>query len=220
MSLLRPHDFDLFVPAPVQPSLYANRFKRLLDVIGSAFLLVLTGPIILTVMGIVALDGHSPIYTQDRVGRNGRRFRMLKIRSMVPDSAGVLARYLERNVAAKIEWDATQKLRRDPRITRIGRMIRKTSIDELPQLWNVLRGDLSLVGPRPLMPEQVNMYPGICYFGATPGLTGLWQVEGRSNTAMSARAWFDQRYAAHVTFGTDLAILFKTVGSVVRGTGC
>ena len=220
MSLLRPHEFDLLVAAPVPATSYAQRFKRIVDIVGAVLAIAVTAPVILIALALVSMDGHAPIYTQSRIGRDGRVFRMLKIRSMVPDSVKALTDHLERNVAARIEWEATQKLRHDPRITRIGRIIRKTSIDELPQLWNVLKGDLSLVGPRPLMPDQLGLYPGLCYFGATPGLTGLWQVEGRGDTAMSARAWFDQRYAADVSFRRDVVILLKTIGSVVRGTGC
>ena len=219
MSLLRPSEFDL-VEAPARPeTFYQKHLKRGFDFAAALGLILAVSPILIVAAVLVMLDGHSPVFVQERIGRNGRLFRMLKLRSMVPDAAGALQRHLAGNTEARLEWDETQKLRKDPRITWIGRFLRKTSIDELPQLFNVLTGDLSLVGPRPLLPSQLVMYPGRAYFGMVPGLTGLWQVEGRSETAIPDRARYDRRYADRVSFWRDLSILLRTFGAVARATG-
>ncbi len=126
---------------------------------------------------------------------------------------------LAEDAAAKAEWDSTQKLRNDPRVTRIGRFIRKYSLDELPQLWNVLVGDMSLVGPRPMFPEQRSLYPGTACFDFRPGLSGLWQVSERNESSFAERAGYDNEYARTASFSTDLAILAKTLVVVLRGTG-
>ena len=199
---------------------YAAGLKRALDVL---LVLLASLPVLLVLlplMAAVALDGRSPLYVQERVGRGGRRFRMWKLRSMVPDAEAVLRDTLARDPALRAEWDHHQKLRRDPRITPVGRLIRKASLDELPQLWNVLRGDMSLVGPRPMMPDQEALYPGREYFAMRPGLTGLWQVAARHDTGFSERADFDRRYFQALSFRTDLRVLAQTVRVVLRGTGC
>ena len=113
----------------------------------------------------------------------------------------------------------TQKLKNDPRVTKIGQLMRKASLDELPQLWNVLAGEMSLVGPRPMMPEQKNLYPGKAYYSMRPGLTGLWQVSQRNASSFASRADFDTSYAGQLSLRTDLGIIFATVGVVLRGTG-
>ncbi|MEO0915135.1 MAG: sugar transferase, partial [Pseudomonadota bacterium] len=130
-----------------------------------------------------------------------------------------LEAHLAANPAARMEWNATQKLKNDPRITPLGRFLRKTSLDELAQLWNVLVGDMALVGPRPMMPEQVTLYPGHAYFQLRPGITGFWQISERNETSFSSRALYDSKYNAALSFGTDLAVLLRTVGVVVRATG-
>ena len=142
---------------------------------------------------------------------------MLKIRTMEPGAEAALARHLAADPAARREWDATQKLRPDPRITPLGRVLRKTSLDELPQLWNVLAGDMSLVGPRPMMPAQRALYPGRAAFALRPGLTGPWQVSARNDTGFAARAGFDADYLAGLSLGRDLAILWRTLAVVLRG---
>lgn len=198
---------------------YGRAAKRLLDI--AAILLAL--PVVLPLVAILALlvarDGHSPFYRQARVGRGGRIFTIWKLRTMVPDADARLAGYLAENAAARAEWNSTQKLKRDPRITRFGCFLRKSSLDELPQLWNVLKGDMSLVGPRPMMPEQQPLYPGRAYYALRPGITGLWQISDRNHTTFAARAEFDGAYARSLSLGTDLRILFATVGVVTRGTG-
>lgn len=199
---------------------YVRLFKRVLDIM----LVLLAAPlallIVLPMAALVALDGHSPFFLQDRLGRHGRVFRMVKLRSMVHDAEARLAGHLAGNPAARAEWDARQKLRNDPRITRVGRLIRKTSVDELPQLWNVLRGDMALVGPRPMMPSQSGAYPGRAYYAMRPGLTGYWQVSVRNDSDFAERAEHDTRYFRDLSLGTDLWVMSRTVGVVVRGTGC
>jgi lipopolysaccharide/colanic/teichoic acid biosynthesis glycosyltransferase len=138
---------------------------------------------------------------------------------MVPDADKVLDAYLEQNPEAKAEWDAHQKLTNDPRITSVGRLLRKYSIDEFPQLFNVFIGDMSLVGPRPMCPEQRAQYPGTAYFGLRPGMTGLWQISERHQTTFAERAIYDNRYAGALSLTTDLRILFMTPMVVLRGTG-
>jgi exopolysaccharide production protein ExoY len=198
---------------------YGRLAKRLFDI----FAVLAAAPVVLPVVALLALlvarDGHAPFYRQARVGRGGRVFTLWKLRSMVPNAEARLADYLAQNPAARAEWNTTQKLKRDPRITRFGKILRKTSLDELPQLWNVLTGDMSLVGPRPMMPEQEPLYPGRAYYTLRPGITGLWQISDRNETTFAARAEYDADYARALSFGMDMKILLSTVGVVTRGTG-
>lgn len=205
--------------APHRPALYRNGMKRCLDVVLILATLPITLPLVLLMMGLAALDGHSPIYRQKRIGRGGRIFRMIKIRTMVPGADALLRRCLDADPEARSEWDETQKLKSDPRITRFGRVMRKCSLDELPQLWNVLIGDMSLVGPRPMMVDQEKLYPGTAYFELRPGITGPWQISDRNDSSFAARAGFDSRYLATLSLPRDVAILFRTVMVVLRGTG-
>lgn len=202
------------------PALYRDVFKRVLDVMLVLVAALPAGLIVLVAGLLVAFDGHSPFYTQKRLGRSGRGFRIWKLRSMVPDADKKLHHYLATNPEARAEWDRTQKLRKDPRITRIGHLIRKTSIDELPQLWNVLLGDMSLVGPRPMMPCQQEIYPGTAYYAMRPGITGYWQVSVRNESSFAQRAGFDTAYLNQISLVNDLRVIFKTVRVVMRGTGC
>lgn len=206
---------------PQRPfGLYRSIFKRLFDVA----MVVVAAPVIVPVVAglavAVARDGANPFYTQERVGRNGRVFRMWKIRSMVPDADAQMRHLLATNPAAKAEWDETQKLRNDPRITPLGRFLRRSSLDEVPQLWNVLIGDMSLVGPRPMMVDQQDLYPGTAYYLMRPGITGYWQTAGRNRTTFSARAEFDTVYEEALGFRTDMVLLLRTVSVVLKGTGC
>lgn len=207
------------VNVPRRPGLYRNYCKRLFDIGAVVLSGVIVLPLTLFIALLVIIDGHKPFYLSDRVGKNGRTFRMLKLRTMVQNADEILADYLNANPEAKREWDQTQKLKYDPRITSIGRFLRKSSLDELPQLWNVLTGDMSLVGPRPMMPSQRGMYPGLAYYGLRPGLTGTWQISDRNNCGFSKRADFDTQYDRHMTFAGDLAIMLKTVSAVAKGTG-
>jgi len=199
--------------------LYRNYVKRLFDVAAVVASGLVVGPLILFLALLVAADGSNPFYWNERVGRRGRNFRMLKLRTMVPDADKMLEDYLSRNAEARLEWNSTQKLKTDPRITRIGRFLRKTSLDELPQLWNVLTGDMSLVGPRPMMPSQRPLYHGLAYYSLRPGITGIWQVSDRNESAFSKRAEYDSEYDEKLTFGMDIWLLWSTVRVVLKGTG-
>lgn len=201
-------------------SLYRYFGKRCLDVLLVVASIPITLPLVLMLAGLVALDGGRPFYRQKRVGHDGRAFDLLKLRTMVPDAENLLEGYLQRCPEARHEWDETQKLKSDPRVTAIGCALRKSSLDELPQLWNVLKGDMSLVGPRPMMVDQRALYPGTAYYWLRPGITGLWQISDRHNTSFAARADYDARYLETLSLRQDIGILFKTVGVVLRGTGC
>jgi lipopolysaccharide/colanic/teichoic acid biosynthesis glycosyltransferase len=168
---------------------------------------------------LIALDGHNPFYSQLRIGKGGKTFRMWKLRTMVHDADALLDAYLAENPVAKLEWDSTQKLKKDPRITLIGRILRKTSLDELPQLWNVVNGSMSIVGPRPMMVSQRDSYFGEGYFRLQPGITGLWQVSDRNEGEFVGRVRYDDMYDRKVSLRTDLWVLFRTVGVVIRCTG-
>lgn len=198
---------------------YGTFFKRAVDLL----IIVIASPILLPVILACALlvmtDGGRPFYRQARVGRNGRTFRIWKLRTMVVDADAKLEAYLAANPEARAEWDATQKLKRDPRITFFGRFLRKTSLDELPQLINVLTGEMSLVGPRPMMVSQKHLYDGDSYYTMRPGLTGLWQVSERNDSRFIDRVRFDNTYAGTMSFTTDINILMRTVGVILRGTG-
>ncbi len=200
--------------------IYRGFVKRTLDV-----LLVLLGapfvvPLVLALAVLVALEGGKPFYRQDRVGKGGRIYRMWKLRSMDVDADEKLAAFLAGNSDARAEWDHCQKLRRDPRITRLGQFLRRSSLDELPQLWNVFRGDMSLVGPRPMLPAQSPLYPGEAYYTLRPGITGLWQVSARNSSGFAARAYYDSEYDRTLSLAADLRLLAATIRVVARGTGC
>lgn len=212
------------VPAPdkaVTPrgGAYRKGFKRLLDITAIVAALPVVVPMVAAMAVLVARDGGRPFYCQVRVGKGGKPFKMWKLRSMVNDADERMESYLAENPEARAEWDSTQKLRQDPRITPMGQFLRKSSLDELPQLWNVLKGDMSLVGPRPMMLNQQAIYPGTAYYRLRPGVTGYWQTAGRNKTTFEARADYDADYEADVSLMTDLRVLARTVGVVLRGTG-
>ena len=200
-------------------SLYARFGKRAIDIA----LVTLSLPVVVPFIGLlallVALDGGRPFYRQKRLGRDGKAFSILKLRTMISDADRVLNDYLEDNPEARGEWEHKQKLTVDPRITWTGRLLRKTSLDELPQVWNVLKGEMSLVGPRPMMLDQQVLYSGTHYYHLRPGMTGIWQVSDRNQTSFASRAVFDNRYAAELSLLTDLKILARTIGVVMRATG-
>lgn len=206
---------------PVAPQGFYRRYiKRALDVTAIVLAAPFVVPLVATLAFAVSRDGSKPFYSQQRVGRHGRAFRMWKLRSMVPDADERMEQYLAENPAARAEWDETQKLKNDPRVTPFGRFLRKSSLDELPQLWNVFTGDMSLVGPRPMMLNQQALYPGMAYYALRPGITGYWQTAGRNRTTFEARADYDAEYEAGLSLVTDLNILVRTVGVVMNGTGC
>ncbi len=205
---------------PKRRGLYRALFKRAIDVVAVVLAVPVMVPLIAGLAIGVAREGGNPFYAQVRVGKNGKPFRMWKLRSMVNDADARMEDYLASNPEARAEWDSTQKLRHDPRVTGFGQMLRKSSLDELPQLWNVLRGDMSLVGPRPMMLNQQSLYPGIAYYALRPGITGYWQTAGRNRTTFEARAEYDSAYEEALSFVTDMRILVRTVDVVVKGTGC
>ena len=195
-------------------------FKRCFDIVFSLLcLIVFTIPMLLTML-IIVIDspGASPIYTQERVGKNGKVFKFYKLRSMVPNADQMLDSLLDQN---EMEGPAF-KISDDPRITRVGRFIRKTCIDELPQLWNILKGDMSFVGPRPPLPREVEQYDEYQFgrLAVTPGLTCYWQIQPNRNS-LTCDEWFemDLKYIEERCFITDLIILFKTVGAVLNMEG-
>lgn len=205
-------------------SVYAKIGKRSLDIFIAISAALFLFPLIVLCLAVTALDGKSPIFGHRRVGLNGQEFKCWKIRSMVANAEMRLQTYLEQNPAAQQEWAATRKLSNDPRITRFGQFLRKSSIDELPQLWNVLIGQMSIVGPRPVVRDELEqMYPrGLgrsSYLQMRPGITGLWQVSGRNQASYNDRVAYDIAYRQEYSLKTDLRIIAKTFGAVVNRTG-
>lgn len=204
---------------PAPKCVYRRIIKRALDIAA----VVITAPFVVPLIAGLAVgvrrDGGGAFYSQLRVGENGRHFRMWKLRTMVSDADDRMADYLAANPDARIEWEKSQKLKSDPRITPFGQFLRRSSLDELPQLWNVLFGEMSLVGPRPIMLNQQALYPGTAYYRLRPGLTGYWQISGRNGTTFEARAGYDEAYDAEVSFVTDVKVLSRTVGVVMKCTG-
>lgn len=194
--------------------------KRFFDLAVLTLFVPLVLPLMLTIMVVLLLAGGRPFYAQTRIGRGGTPFRMWKFRSMVPDADAALARLCAADPALAAEWRRNQKLRNDPRVTRLGRLLRRTSLDEMPQLWNVARGEMSLVGPRPFMADQEDLYRdagGIGYFRLRPGLTGLWQVNGRGRTDFAARVQFDEAYARTRSLMLDMRLILATARVLTSG---
>lgn len=195
--------------------------KRIFDLLASAGLLVLLAPVFAFFSWKIRQSGGTAIYGQERIGRHGKRFRCLKFRTMVPDADRALAELLARDPRAREEWGRDFKLKNDPRVTPIGAFLRETSLDELPQLWNVLTGEMSLVGPRPIVEEELNRYGDQVgyYLEAPPGLTGLWQISGRNDTGYEDRVALDCWYVRNWSLWYDLVILLKTVRVVLAREG-
>lgn len=196
--------------------------KRMADVVLSLAIGVVVLPVIGIIALLIKLDSPGPVfYGHVRIGQCGRYFKSWKFRSMVVNGDEVLRRCLAKDPALRAEWEATQKIKRDPRVTRVGRLLRKTSLDELPQLWNVLIGEMSLVGPRPIVHSEVSRYGDRfdAFVSVKPGVTGLWQVMGRNNTTYDRRVSLDLYYARRWSLWLDLKILFRTIPVVVSGSG-
>lgn len=200
---------------------YQDGAKRWLDIAGVLVLAPFALPLVGVLWLLVRLDGGPGFFGHWRVGRDGHAFRCWKLRSMVPDADTRLEAMLARDPALRAEWQAGFKLARDPRITPLGRLLRRTSLDELPQLWNVLRGEMSLVGPRPVTRAELAAYGGYAwaYLECRPGITGLWQVSGRNDTSYEERVLLDLGYTARAGLRTDLAILARTPLAVLGCTG-
>jgi len=195
--------------------------KRTFDVVASALAMILITPLMLVLCYLITRDSGPFLYKQKRVGKGGHLFDCWKIRSMVTDSSEHLERFLEENPQARDEWETTFKLKNDPRVTRLGKFIRKCSIDELPQLWNVLIGDMSLVGPRPIVVEEKSYY-GVSYNyyeDSKPGITGLWQISGRNDVAYSERVDLDVTYSRNWSLWLDIVIILKTIPTILGRGG-
>lgn len=201
---------------------YRDFSKRVLDFAVAIFLLPLLVPVIGLFILMIKRDGGPGLYAQERVGLNGKRFQCWKLRTMVQDAELILEDLCATDPLIAREWAKNQKLADDPRITPIGRFLRATSLDELPQIFNVLIGDMSFVGPRPFMTSQEFLYKnagGHAYFQMRPGITGPWQVSGRNETGFLDRIRFDQMYLEQQSLPKDLMLMLRTAGVVVRQTG-
>ncbi|HBX5790567.1 TPA: undecaprenyl-phosphate galactose phosphotransferase WbaP [Klebsiella pneumoniae] len=221
MSFIFSHEVMIF---RVQQNLakWSSRIlKRLFDIFGSLAIIIVLSPALFYISLKVKKDGGPAIYGHERIGKGGRPFKCLKFRSMVINSKEVLAELLENDPAAKAEWDATFKLKNDPRVTKIGAFLRRTSLDELPQLFNLLKGEMSLVGPRPIITAELERYNEEVdyYLLSKPGMTGLWQVSGRSDVDYETRVYLDAWYVKNWSMWNDIAILFKTIGVVLKKDG-
>ena len=187
---------------------------------GSALLVLL--PIFAVLWIAVRRDGGKAFFGHTRIGRHGHPFQCLKFRSMVPDADAALARMLAEDPEAARQWALTRKLARDPRVTPLGALLRARSLDEIPQLLNVLRGDMSLVGPRPVVQSELDLHYGpdsTSYLLVRPGITGLWQTSGRSSTSYTAGGALDRRYVDEFSLANDLRILLRTIPAVLKRTG-
>jgi Undecaprenyl-phosphate galactose phosphotransferase WbaP len=199
-----------------------EKLKRMMDIVLSIMLGILCLPVLLLTALMIKFDSPGPVlYKQARVGKNGRRIDIWKFRSMQVNADKTLAEYLAKNPSAQLEWNETQKLRDDPRITRVGKWARQFSVDELPQLFSILKGDMSIVGPRPILFEQKGLYgEGIhVYASMRPGLTGYWQVSGRNRTSFGQRVIYDLYYVQNWSFQMDMYILLRTIWVVLSRDG-
>jgi len=203
----------LFVPQLV---------KRCFDLIVSTSVALLASPMLLILCLAVRVSSPGPLfYGQRRIGKNGEIFKVWKFRSMVVDADKVLKTHLDSDFALREEWDQNHKLKRDPRITWIGRFLRKSSLDELPQIWNIICGQMSLVGPRPITPSEIERYGKIFgqYLRVIPGVTGLWQISGRNNTTYELRTRIDDYYVRNWSLSLDIYILFRTFKTIFLSEG-
>jgi len=217
----------LFGPHPRLVASYslngvARRLKRIVDLLVSGVALVVLGPLLLLVALVIKLDSPGPVfYRHQRLGRNMRPFKLLKFRTMHRDAAARLKELLASNPELAREYESTFKLKNDPRVTRVGKLLRRLSIDELPQFFNILVGEMSFVGPRPIVDDEVKYYRdfSLLLFRVRPGATGLWQVSGRSDTSYESRVRLDTRYVQEWTFWDDLRIIVRTLPAVLARRG-
>ncbi len=209
------------MPTSVQyPGFYRGVGKRIFDIAFTLLAAPFVVPMVVLLAVFLASQGVTPFYRQERVGKDGKVFKLLKLRTMVHDAEAVLKEHLAADPEAREEWNRNQKLRNDPRIIKFGTFLRKSSMDELPQFWNVFVGEMSLVGPRPMMVNQQDLYPGKFYNAMRPGISGFWQVSKRNQSSFAERAHHDTNYWKSMSFGTDVSILIRTISVVLRGTGC
>lgn len=198
-----------------------NKLKRLVDLTGSLTLIGISSPLILFIAWMIRRDGGTSIYYQERIGYGGKSFKCYKFRSMVMNSKEVLEELLANDPEARAEWEKDFKLKNDPRITKVGHFLRKTSLDELPQLFNVVKGEMSLVGPRPIVADETVRYGNSLgkYLSTRPGMTGLWQVSGRNDITYSKRISLDCDYIENWKLYKDFHILLKTFSVVLLRKG-
>lgn len=197
--------------------------KRLFDVVFSLIALVISLPFILAIAIVIKITTKDKVfYAQQRIGRGGKPFYCYKFRTMYPDADKRLELLLRSCKKKKYEWECNHKLKNDPRITRVGLFLRKTSLDELPQFWNVLKGDLSVVGPRPVVQDELSRHFGVKaakILSIRPGITGIWQVTGRSNTSYQERVKLDEKYVDKRTFLLDMKLIAKTIPTMINRKG-
>ena len=205
----------------VPQGIYASVVKRAIDIMMALLMLPILVPVVALLWLMVRRDGGNGFFGHLRVGRDGKTFRCWKLRSMVVDAETRLTCFLVTNPQAAAEWARDHKLDNDPRVTRLGAFLRRSSLDELPQIWNVLRGEMSFVGPRPVVADELARYGASrwAYLQARPGITGLWQVSGRNDVSYDERVALDRRYSSDMRFGLDLKIMALTAGAVLYGTG-
>ena len=206
-----------------RPHVVGRASKRAVDIVMATTALVLLSPLMLIVALIVKLSDRGPVfYSHTRIGYGGAAFGCLKFRTMKTDAAAQLADLLRANPAARAEWETTRKLKNDPRITAVGDILRKSSIDELPQLINILRGEMSVVGPRPVTAEELARYGEhvTSYMAARPGLTGQWQTSGRNDVSYEYRVALDVQYIRDWSLTRDFIIIAKTVPALFSQRGC
>jgi len=201
---------------------YCQVLKRAFDVSVCVAATLVALPLLLIVAFVIALTSPGPIfYSQTRIGREGREFRLWKLRTMVVNADARLEEYLQNDASLRAEWQREHKLRSDPRVTTIGRLLRRTSFDEVPQLWNVIRGEMSLVGPRPIRHSEIKKYGLIFdqYRRVLPGLTGMWQISGRNNTTYELRTQLDDYYVRNWSTSLDLYIVLRTLRTIILTEG-
>lgn len=222
---VEPRDLDGYLGLEFHYHLLSRRnrwIKRGIDLLGSFFLLLLLSPLLLLLMLLIMLDSPGPgFFRQERLGKGLQRFTVVKFRTMAPDAEARLAEMLQEDPQAKAEYETYHKLENDPRVTRVGKFLRKFSLDELPRLWNVLRGEMSLSGPRAYLPverDKMGDYAPII-LRVAPGMTGWWQVLGRHNTGFKKRLQMDEYYISNWSLWMDAYIFLKTVFVVLKGDG-
>jgi len=197
--------------------------KRTFDLLFSFLMLTLLLPVFLIIILFICISSKgSPVYSHERIGRGGKPFRCYKFRSMHADADSRLQELLNSNPKLKKEWETSRKLKNDPRVTSIGSFLRKTSLDELPQFWNVLKGDLSVVGPRPVVKEEIEKFYGrkaTKILSIRPGLTGIWQTSGRNDTSYTNRVQMDEKYVDNHSILLDITLIAKTIPSMISSKG-
>lgn len=211
----RPQHFSTSLSQSFQCEVKHFPIKRIFDVLFSSIVLILISPLIILLILLIKIScPGKTIYSHERIGRGGKRFKCYKFRTMYPDADKRLNDILKTNPELQEEWNRSFKLKNDPRVTPLGRLLRRTSLDELPQFWNVLKGDLSVVGPRPVVKEEIDKHFGVKAYkilSVRPGITGLWQVSGRSDTTYENRIKLEEQYVDTQSFFRDLKLVLKTI---------